>query len=84
MICSRCCKEIKDLVIDIKQKVDLYKITEQGLYSPIGNISEETHEYLCPECFEKYAQCMQQLNEDFEGKYLVDLVEIVDDVQYGD
>ena len=84
MICSRCNRKIEDLVIDINQKVNVYKITEEGLYSPVGNISEETHEYLCPECFEKYAKCINQLNEDFNGKYLADFVEIVDDVQYGD
>ena len=84
MICSRCNKEIKDLVIDIRQKIDIYKVTKENLYSPIGNISEETHEYLCPECFDKYVQCINQLNEDFNGKYLADMVEVVDEVQYGD
>ena len=84
MICSRCNKKIEDIVIRIEQKIDLYKITDQGLYSPFGNISEPTYEYLCPECFEKYVECMNQLNEDFNGKYLVDMVEIVDDVQYGE
>lgn len=84
MICSRCGKKIDDIVVKIEQKVTLYKVTDEGLYTPFGNVSEPTFEYLCPDCLNRYAETMKQLNEDFRGKYLVDMVEVVDDVQYGE
>ena len=84
MICSRCNKKIDDIVVKIKQEVTLYKVTEDGLYTPFGNVSEPTYEYLCPDCLEKYAEVMNLMNEDFNGKYLADMVEVIDDVQYGE
>lgn len=84
MICSRCGKKIEDFVIVLKQEINVLKKTEQGNFEQYGSINEPTFEYLCPDCLDKYAECLNQLNQDYSGKYLIDMVEVIDDVQYGE
>lgn len=82
MICSRCGKKLENIAIMIKSSVVLLKITEDGRFSPVDNVSEPTCEYLCEDCFNAYADCLNTLNEAYEGKYQMNPVEVVDDVQY--
>lgn len=84
MICSRCGRKLETIAIRIEQRMDVYKITEQGVFQPTGNLSEPTNEYLCDYCFDKYAECLDSLNQDYNGKLLVDMVEVIDDIQYGE
>lgn len=85
MICSRCGKTINenDVVVRIEQKIEVYKLSRSNIFTPIGgNLSEPTSELLCEYCFNKYADCIDTLNEDYNGKLLADMVEIVDDIVY--
>ena len=84
MICSRCGMPLKDIVIRIEQKLDVYKIATSGILTPLSNLSEPTSEFLCERCFEKYANCIDTLNDEYQGQFLVDMVEVIDDIQYGD
>lgn len=82
--CSRCCKSIEKTVIRLENTIQVYKISETGVMVPYNNLTEPTSELLCPECFEKYCKCIDELNKEYEGMYLADMVEVVDDIQYGD
>ena len=84
MRCSRCGKEIDDLVVTVKQDIQILRKTENGLFENYGTVNGSAFEYLCPDCFDKYVEHLDSLNRDYNGKYLVDMVEIVDEVQYGD
>lgn len=82
MNCSRCGKEITDLMVSIKQEVKILRKTKIGTFEPYGTVNGTTFEYVCPECFEKYSECLDKLNKDYNGKYLIDMIEVVDEVQY--
>lgn len=83
-ICSRCNKEIEDLMIKIETTYQVLKKADTGVLIPYNNLSEPTSELLCPECFDLYSKCMDQLNEEYEGSYIANMVEVIDDIQYGD
>lgn len=82
--CSRCGKDINDFFIKVTTKYEIIKLEESGLETAYNNISDDTSEYLCKECFDKYCDCLGSLNAEYEGKYLANMVEIIDDIQYGD
>lgn len=82
--CSRCGKTIEKTVIRLENTIQVYKISETGVMVPYNNLTEPTSELLCPECFEKYCKCIDELNKEYEGMYLADMVEVVDDIQYDD
>lgn len=82
--CSRCGKVIDKTVIRLENTIQVYKISETGVMVPYNNLSEPTSEILCPECFDKYCQAIDRLNEEYSGMYLADMVEVMDDIQYGD
>lgn len=86
MICSRCEKELEkdSLFYDICQTVSINKVTDEGLFSKIQNISEPTHEYLCEDCFNLYVEKMNELMRETEMKRLSNMVEIIDDIQFSD
>lgn len=81
--CSRCGREIDNLIIKISTKYEILKNTDQGLISEYNNISEPTSEILCEKCFNMYCDCIDALNTTVENP-LSDYTTIVDDVQYGD
>ena len=82
MVCSRCGKKLEDIAIMIKSSITPLKIMEDGRMKPVDNISEPTCEYLCIDCFDEYANCLNTLNEAYSGKYVANMVDVVDDVQY--
>lgn len=81
--CSRCGKDLQDIAIELKSSATIWKVSENGILKPIENTSDETREYLCLDCFDKYAELLDQLNEFDNKKYPFNLVEVVDDVQFG-
>lgn len=80
--CTRCGKVLDEFMIDIKSDISIYKKTSMGNFENYGSKLNPTHEYVCPECFDKYVDCLKQLNEEYNGKYLIDMVEVIDEVQY--
>lgn len=84
MRCSRCGQKISDMVIELSSSVTPMKIINGGQLIPVENTSEPTREFLCVPCFNLYADCLDQLNQEYNRKYQVSMIEMVDDVQYGD
>ena len=82
LVCSRCGAPLKDMFIILRSSVTLVKISSNGSFVPAENAAEPTSEHLCMSCFEKYANCLNSLNEEYEGVYAVNMVDVVDDVQY--
>ena len=82
MVCSRCGRKLTDMAIMVKSSVTPLKITEDGRLKSVDNVAEPTCEYLCMDCFDLYADCMNHLNEAYSGEYQANMVEVVDDVQY--
>lgn len=82
--CSRCCKELSTIAVRLESSVVPLKIINGCQMVPVENTEEPTCEILCPECFSLYADCLNQLNMAYNGQYRVNMVEMVDDVQYGD
>lgn len=82
--CSRCARTIGDALIRVENSIQVFKVSDTGVLVPYSNLSEPTSELLCPECFEKYAQCLDELNKEYNGAYIADMVEVIDDIQYGD
>lgn len=83
MICSRCGKDIKDMYVKILTSFEVVSLTEEGCAVPYSNISEPTSETLCTECFNDYCNCLNSLNESNNGELLVDMIQVIDEVQYG-
>lgn len=85
MICSRCEKTFNegDLFYEIGQYITINYLTEEGVINQIQNLSEPTHEYLCEDCFNLYVEKMNELMHEYDTKRLVNLVEVIDDVQFG-
>lgn len=83
MICSRCGKEIKDIYTKISTGFEVVSLTEEGCSVRYSNISEPTSEILCSDCFNEYCECIDSLNKKNNGLLIVDMVEVIDDVQYG-
>lgn len=82
--CSRCGNVIEKTVIRLENTIQVYKISETGVMVPFNNLAEPTSEILCPKCFDKYCKAIGTLNEEYNGMYLADMVEVMDDIQYGD
>lgn len=80
--CSRCGIELNGIMIKITTSYQVYKNTSEGLVEEYNNTSEATSEMLCPNCFDKYCNCLDTLNKDYEGRYVANMVEVVDDIQY--
>ena len=85
MICSRCEKTFNkgEMFYEIGQYITINHITEEGVINQIQNLSEPTHEYLCEDCFNLYVEKMNELMHEYDTKKLVNLVEVIDDVQFG-
>lgn len=80
--CSRCGKEINNLLIRVETKFIPSKVSDTGLLEPVANLSEGTSELLCEECFNKYCDCIDSLNVELDDEYLSNMVEVIDDIQY--
>lgn len=83
MICSRCGKEITDMYVRINTSFEVIKITEEGCHTPYSNLSEPTSEILCQDCFNDYCECLDSLNKMNDGVLVADMIQVIDDVQYG-
>lgn len=84
MICSRCDKKLENgtLFYDISQSISINGISEEGIFDRISNLSDPTHEYLCEDCFNLYVNKMNELMEETQTRKLVNMVEIIDDIQF--
>lgn len=83
MICSRCGKELTDMYVRINTSFEVVKITEEGCHTPYSNLSEPTSEILCQDCFNDYCECLDSLNKMNDGVLVADMIQVIDDVQYG-
>ena len=86
MICSRCGKEIgkNNLFVDVAQAVALLNETDEGIIERSDNVGDTTREYLCEDCFKEYCDKINELTESSTQKRYVNMVEVIDDVQFGD
>lgn len=65
--CSRCKKEIKDLKINITMRVETERLKNNSVWEKIPNLDNISHEVLCEECFNKFADVMSQMNIKHKG-----------------
>lgn len=84
IVCSRCGKIIDDVVIRVESSIVVFKPEPNGMMTPYNNLKEPTSEMLCLDCFDKYAKCLNSLNQDLESNRIANMVEVVDSLQYGD
>lgn len=84
LYCSHCGKPIKDIVIRIESSVTVLKPEANGLLTPYTNFQEPTSEMLCLDCFDRYTQCINTLNEEINTSRISNMVEIIDSIQYGE
>lgn len=82
MICSRCGRTLKEYFVTIRQELKLYRFKEDGLVTQVPNTGEPTSEILCEECYVEYADKINELNREFQQKSLINMVEVVDEIQY--
>lgn len=82
--CSRCGKILEDIIIKVDSSVTPMKIVDGCQLVPVDNVRETTSEHLCLDCFNAYANCINQLNQAYDGIYQASMVEVIDDIQYGD
>ena len=80
--CSRCGVPLNDMFFSVESRVRIVKINDMGVLENVDNTFESTKEHLCSNCFNKYADAMDVLNKEYEGKYPFNMVETVDYVQY--
>lgn len=80
--CSRCGKQITDTVIDIMSSVTIKKLVDNRYLKSYENAAEPTHEYLCLNCFDDYADCLNTLSKKYTDCSDFNIVQVVDDVQY--
>lgn len=83
MICSRCGRELDKMYIKITTSFEVVSITEEGCSVPYENVAEPTSEFLCLDCFNEYCDLIENLNKSNDGKLITDMVQVVDEVQYG-
>lgn len=83
MICSRCGRELDKMYIKITTSFEVVSITEEGCSVPYENVAEPTSEFLCLDCFNEYCDLIENLNKSNDGKLIADMVQVVDEVQYG-
>lgn len=86
MICSRCGKEIArdTLFVELSQSIKVLKITQEGEIECTSNVGDTTREFLCEDCFNAYYEKIIELEEENTQKKYVNMVEVIDDVQFGD
>jgi hypothetical protein len=82
LVCSRCGKPLEDMYFLVKSSVSVIKITKDGRHKPVENTTQPTSETLCYDCFDRYVDCIDQLNKEYNGTYQVNMVEVIDNVQY--
>ena len=80
--CSRCGEMINGVYIQIMTHYQIKELTEEGNILPYPNATEPTSEMLCPNCFNKYAEVIDSLNQEYQNIYMSNMVEVVDDIQY--
>lgn len=81
LFCSRCRNPLESVVFGVKSSVTLYDMNNGNFLKPVENTSETTNEFLCQECFNKYADCLNELTKDIV-KNDISISEIVDGIQY--
>ena len=81
LFCSRCYKPLDSIVFNVKSSVTLYDLREGNFLKSVENTSEATNEVLCQECFDKYADCLNELTKDVVRED-INISEIVDGIQY--
>lgn len=85
MNCSRCGKSFKNTnyLIALEQSIKLYQVNNNNIPIEIPNTSEPTKELLCEDCFLEYSDKIDELNTIHNRRLLLNLVETIDEVQYG-
>lgn len=85
--CSRCGKPFDELIIAVKLDMEVFRIKTTGVPEMINNLDQESKEFICKDCFDKFADVLGQMNikhKDPEKEKCEPKIEteIVDDVKY--
>lgn len=64
--CSRCSKKFTDLIAAVTMELEVFRLSETGVPEGIPNLKQAPREYLCKECFDKFADVMSQLNMKYQ------------------
>lgn len=80
--CSRCGKRLEGAFAQITTQYQFKEISEEGIILSYPNAAEPTSEMVCEECFNRYAEAIDALNQETQNIYMSNMVEVIDDIQY--
>jgi len=60
--CSRCKKDFTDIIAAVKLDIEVFRLDESDIPEQIANLDQESHEFLCKECFDDFASVLEQMN----------------------
>ena len=59
MICTRCKKDLNDIWIKVKLDTLVERVKEDDIIEVVENSKISSTETLCPECFEKFCDVIE-------------------------
>lgn len=60
--CTRCGKKFTDLRMQVTLELYTERLRDTGIWEEIPNLCQESVEYLCPECFDKWVDIQSQMD----------------------
>lgn len=60
--CSRCHKKFDDIIVAIKLDINVFRLNAMDYPEEIANLDQESHEYLCKDCFDKFSYALESMN----------------------
>lgn len=60
--CTRCGKEFTDLKVSVELGLYVERLKDTGVWEEVPNMTQESREYLCPDCFNKLCDILAQMN----------------------
>lgn len=60
--CTRCGKEFTDLKVSVELGLFVERLRDTGVWEDVPNMSQESREFLCPDCFNKLCDILAQMN----------------------
>ena len=60
--CTRCGKEFTDLKVSVELGLYVERLKDTGVWEEVPNMTQESREYLCPDCFNKLCDILSQMN----------------------
>ncbi len=60
--CTRCNKKLTDIVVAVKLDIEVFRFDESFVPEQIANLDQESHEFLCKECFDDFSSVLEKMN----------------------